>query len=111
MCFWLISLPPVLSALLASSSRLEWRQGSRTSTLLFPSMAACAIGGIPLSGGRGSALNAVIGVLIIAVLNNAIVLLNYPAYTQVALLGVIMIGAVIAQGVPSFTGLSWIRSR
>jgi ribose/xylose/arabinose/galactoside ABC-type transport system permease subunit len=78
-------------------------------TLPFETMAACAIGGIPLSGGRGSALNALIGVLVIAILNNAIVLLNYPAYVQLALLGAIMIAAVIAQGGPSWTRLSRAR--
>ena len=93
------------------TSRVAAGEPNLYPTLPFESLAACAIGGIPLSGGRGSASNAVIGVLIIAVLNNAIVLLNYPAYTQLALLGVIMIGAVIAQGMPALTGLSWIRSR
>jgi ribose/xylose/arabinose/galactoside ABC-type transport system permease subunit len=91
------------------TSRVAAGEPNLYPTLPFESMAACAIGGIPLSGGRGSALNAVIGVLIVAVLNNAIVLLNYPAFTQLALLGVIMIGAVIAQGLPSLKGLAWFR--
>jgi ribose/xylose/arabinose/galactoside ABC-type transport system permease subunit len=93
------------------TSRVAAGEPNLYPTLPFESLAACAIGGIPLSGGRGSALNAVIGVLIIAVLNNAIVLLNYPAYTQLALLGAIMIGAVIAQGTPAWKRLSWIRAR
>jgi ribose/xylose/arabinose/galactoside ABC-type transport system permease subunit len=93
------------------TSRVAAGEPNLYPTLPFESMAACAIGGIPLSGGRGSALNAVIGVLVIAVLNNAIVLLNYPAYTQLALLGVIMIGAVMAQGFPALKSLSWSRSR
>ncbi len=93
------------------TSRVAAGEPNLYPTLPFESLAACAIGGIPLSGGRGSALNAVVGVLIIAVLNNAIVLLNYPAYTQLALLGAIMIGTVIAQGAPSWKKLSWIRVR
>ena len=93
------------------TSRVAAGEPNLYPTLPFESLAACAIGGIPLSGGRGSASNAVIGVLIIAVLNNAIVLLNYPAYTQLALLGAIMIGAVIAQGMPAWNGPSWIRAR
>ena len=93
------------------TSRVAAGEPNLYPTLPFESLAACAIGGIPLSGGRGSALNAVVGVLIIAVLNNAIVLLNYPAYTQLALLGAIMIGTVIAQGMPSWNRPSWIRAR
>jgi ribose/xylose/arabinose/galactoside ABC-type transport system permease subunit len=93
------------------TSRVAAGEPNLYPTLPFETMAACAVGGIPLTGGRGSALNAVIGVIVIAVLNNAIVLLNFPAYAQLALFGVIMVGAVIAQGVPSWTRLSGIRSR
>lgn len=93
------------------TSRVAAGEPNLYPTLPFETLAACAIGGIPLSGGRGSALNAVIGVLIIAILNNAIVLMNYPAYTQLALLGAIMIGAVIAQVMPSGKRWSWIRSQ
>jgi ribose/xylose/arabinose/galactoside ABC-type transport system permease subunit len=93
------------------TSRVAAGEPNLYPTLPFETMAACAIGGIPLSGGRGSALNALIGVLVIAILNNAIVLLNYPAYAQLALLGAIMIGAVIAQGAPSWTRLPRLRLR
>jgi ribose transport system permease protein len=92
------------------TSRVAAGEPNLYPTLPFETMAACAVGGIPLTGGRGSALNAVIGVIVIAVLNNAIVLLNFPAYAQLALLGTIMVGAVIAQGVPPWTRLSRVQS-
>jgi ribose/xylose/arabinose/galactoside ABC-type transport system permease subunit len=92
------------------TSRVAAGEPNLYPTLPFETMAACAVGGIPLTGGRGSALNAVIGVIVIAVLNNAIVLLNFPAYAQLSLLGIIMVGAVIAQGMPSWTRPSRIRS-
>ena len=71
------------------TSRVAAGEPNLIPTLPFETMAACAVGGISLTGGRGSALNVVIGVIVIAVLNNAIVLLNFPAYAQLALLGII----------------------
>lgn len=79
------------------TSRLGSGQPNLYPELPFEAIAACAIGGIPLTGGRGGPLNAVIGVFILAIFVNALVLLNFPSYVQNALLGVFIIGSVIVQ--------------
>lgn len=92
------------------TSRVGSGQPNLMPNLPFETISACAIGGISLAGGRGSALQVVIGVLIIAILKNATVLLNFPASVQLAILGVVMVVAVMLQvtsdKVPNFLQIS-----
>jgi ribose/xylose/arabinose/galactoside ABC-type transport system permease subunit len=60
-------------------------------------IASVAVGGTSLSGGRGSVLGTVIGVIIIGILNNFLNLINVPGYTQKIVKGAIIILAVLAQ--------------
>lgn len=66
-------------------------------SLAFDAIAACAIGGIPLSGGRGRISQVVFGVLLLSLLKNAVILLNFDSSWQLVLTGVVIIGAVLAQ--------------
>jgi ribose transport system permease protein len=95
------------------TSRVASAQPNLMPNLPFEAISACAIGGISLAGGRGSALQVVVGVLIIAIVNNAIVLLNLPASVQLATLGVVMVVAVLLQtksgNLPSFVGVHFLR--
>lgn len=80
------------------TSRVASGQPNLAPGLPFETIAACAIGGIPLAGGRGRAAQVVAGVLTIAMLNNAVVLLNLPvAYQQLMIGGVIVGAALVAQ--------------
>lgn len=58
-------------------------------------IAAAAIGGASLAGGRGSIAGTMIGAVILAMLANGLTLLNIKAFYQVALTGVIIIVAVL----------------
>lgn len=58
------------------------------------SIAAVVIGGASLSGGRGSVLGAVLGCLIIGVLNNGLVLLEVSPDWQLVVKGGVIIAAV-----------------
>jgi inositol transport system permease protein len=58
-------------------------------------IAATVIGGTSLSGGIGTALGTVIGILIIGVLNNGLDLMKVSPYWQQILKGLIIVGAVI----------------
>jgi ribose transport system permease protein len=58
------------------------------------SIAAAVIGGTSLSGGRGSILGAVLGCLIIGVLNNGLVLLGVSPYWQQVIKGTVILVAV-----------------
>ncbi len=58
-------------------------------------IAAAVIGGISLSGGRGTVLGAIIGSLLMGILRNGLVLLNVSAYWQQVAIGLVIVLAVI----------------
>jgi ribose/xylose/arabinose/galactoside ABC-type transport system permease subunit len=58
-------------------------------------IAAAVIGGVSLTGGRGTILGAVLGAMIIGLIQNALVLLQVPPYWQQAFIGGIIILAAI----------------
>ncbi|RVI90336.1 ABC transporter permease [Sinorhizobium medicae] len=61
-------------------------------------IAAVILGGTALSGGRGSIIGVIIGALLMALLNNAFVLLGISAYCQVVTKGLVIIFAVGLDG-------------
>jgi ribose transport system permease protein len=58
-------------------------------------IAACVIGGASLSGGVGTIFGAVLGVIMLALVNNALILLNVSVYWQDLITGIILISAVL----------------
>jgi len=58
-------------------------------------IAAVVIGGTSLTGGRGSMIGTVIGVLIISIMNNGLDLLNVSSYYQQIIKGAIIVLAVL----------------
>ncbi|AIY13547.1 MULTISPECIES: ABC transporter permease [Cellulophaga] len=60
-------------------------------------IAAVVIGGASLNGGRGSAINTLMGVLILGLISNILNLLNVPSYPQQIVKGGIIIFAVLLQ--------------
>ncbi|MFA6964988.1 ABC transporter permease [Bosea sp. (in: a-proteobacteria)] len=79
------------------TSRVGSGQPMLAPNLPFETIAACAIGGLPLSGGRGNVLQVACGVLIVAMLNNVVVLLNFTVAYQLILLGLLVLVAVLLQ--------------
>lgn len=77
-----------LNSISSSSSGLSYE---------LDSIAAVVIGGTRLSGGKGSIWGTFLGVLILAILNNIINLLNVSPYLQGLVKGVIIIVAVLLQ--------------
>lgn len=63
-------------------------------------IAAVVIGGASLSGGRGTAINTFLGVLILGMIGNIMNLMNIPGYPQEVIKGIIIVVAVLLQGVP-----------
>ena len=61
-------------------------------------IAAVVIGGASLSGGKGTALQTLLGVLILGIIGNTMNLVNVPSYPQQVVKGVIIICAVLLQG-------------
>ena len=63
--------------------------------LMFLSITAGVVGGVGLWGAIGGVFNALIGVLIVAVINNGMVVIGLPDYLQDGVLGILVIVAVI----------------
>jgi ribose/xylose/arabinose/galactoside ABC-type transport system permease subunit len=62
----------------------------------FDAITACAVGGISLSGGRGTILNTLSGVLFLGFINNSMILIGVPYRWQLILKGLILLLAIIA---------------
>ncbi len=61
---------------------------------VFPAVTAVAVGGVALTGGVGGAKNALLGALVVAALNNGLVLMHVNPFIQQAVNGVVLITAV-----------------
>jgi ribose/xylose/arabinose/galactoside ABC-type transport system permease subunit len=93
------------------TSRVASGQPSLAPNMPFETIAACAIGGIPLAGGQGRASQVLCGVLIIAMMNNAVVLLNFPVAYQQLMIAVVIVGAVLVQNLAHVAHLFRRRGR
>jgi len=60
-------------------------------------IAAVVIGGASLMGGKGTAINTLLGVLILGMIGNIMNLMTIPAYSQQVIKGLIIILAVLMQ--------------
>lgn len=58
-------------------------------------IAAAVIGGVSLSGGRGTILGAIVGSVLMGVLRNGLVLMNVSAYWQQVAIGLVILVAVV----------------
>jgi ribose transport system permease protein len=61
---------------------------------LFTTITAVVVGGTALSGGQGSVLQTLIGVLIVVILSNGMVLMGVPPSVQIGAQGLMIIAAV-----------------
>jgi len=64
------------------------------SGLMLPSIAAIVMGGTALTGGVGGPHRTILGVLVIAVLNNGMNLLGIDSFVQEIILGLVVVAAV-----------------
>lgn len=61
----------------------------------FDAITACALGGVSLSGGKGTIMAALSGVILLGLLNNGMTLLGVPPVWQPILKGVVLLAAII----------------
>ena len=61
---------------------------------LFLTITSVVLGGTALSGGKGSVLNPVVGVLIVVVVNNGMIIMGIPSFIQQGVQGLLIIVAV-----------------
>jgi ribose transport system permease protein len=76
------------------ASRVHSGQPELFPTLAFEAIGAVALGGIPLTGGRGSVWQVLAGVVIYSVMKNALTLANLSSQLQQIILGLILISTV-----------------
>lgn len=92
----------VLSGALAALSgillaaRLGSGNAGAANGLEFDVIAAVVVGGTSLSGGRGSMLGTLLGVLVITLIGNGLILLGINPFFQQVVRGLIIVGAVLA---------------
>lgn len=92
--FGLSGLMAGLSAILLVA-RLGSAGPSLGSELLLDTMAAIVVGGTSLAGGVGGPQRTLVGVLIIAILDNGLNLMGVSEYTQMIVKGAVVIAAVL----------------
>jgi D-xylose transport system permease protein len=68
-------------------------------SILLYSIAACVIGGTSLFGGRGAVKSAVLGAIVVAMIENGLGLLNVSAGTKYIVTGVVLLAAVTLDSV------------
>jgi ribose/xylose/arabinose/galactoside ABC-type transport system permease subunit len=77
------------------SSRLDAGNGLFGAGDLLQAVAAVVIGGTSLFGGVGNVIGTAIGVVIIASINDGLILMNVPDFWQQIVVGVLIIGAMV----------------
>jgi ribose transport system permease protein len=77
------------------TARLGSGTPDATPTLTLDVIAAVIIGGAALTGGRAALWRTLVGGLLIAVLNNGLILMNVNSYYQYVIKGVIILIAVL----------------
>jgi inositol transport system permease protein len=94
MVYTIASMLAALAAIVLSSKNLTAQAGMGTMYEL-DAIAMTVIGGVSLSGGRGSILGTVLGSLIFGVIISGFTFLKLDAYYQEMVKGVIIVGAVV----------------
>jgi ribose/xylose/arabinose/galactoside ABC-type transport system permease subunit len=88
----MVGMTSVLLLATLSAAQALAGQGMELSAI-----AAVAVGGTPLQGGRGDILGTLLGVLLIGVIGNSLNLLSINSNLQQVIVGVIIIAAVVVQ--------------
>ena len=73
--------------------------------LTLTAMAAVALGGTPLTGGRGSVLRTVLGVFLVMIIENGLNVIAVDAFWQQIVFGAIVIFAVYLNSDKNIRGL------
>jgi rhamnose transport system permease protein len=97
----IVTLVYILMGALAGLSGVLWvakfasAQGDTASGYEMNVIAACVLGGVSVSGGRGKLLGLILGVILFGILANALPLINVSPFWQQAIQGFVILAAII----------------
>jgi ribose/xylose/arabinose/galactoside ABC-type transport system permease subunit len=91
--FVVVGLCNAVAALILIS-RVGFAQENTGGSLGLDALAAVIVGGLSLSGGRGGALNILLGVLLIGLITNALIIMKVSPYARDLVMGIIIVTAV-----------------
>jgi ribose transport system permease protein/L-arabinose transport system permease protein len=86
-----------LAGLVLAARTMSGQPASGSQGLELEAITAAILGGCALAGGKGTIVGAMLGVLIIGVLNNGMILTSVPTFYQLLAKGALLIAAVIIQ--------------
>ncbi|MBN9071023.1 MAG: ABC transporter permease [Rhizobiales bacterium] len=90
-------LAAAIAGLILASRTMSGQPASGSQGLELEAITAAILGGCALQGGKGTIVGAMLGVLIIGVLNNGMILTSVPTFYQLLAKGALLILAVIVQ--------------
>jgi ribose transport system permease protein len=96
----LCSFLSALSALLLTA-RLETGEANLGASMPLQSIAACVVGGVSLTGGKGRLRDVVLGALFISVLQNGMNLMRMDSYVQMVVIGILLVLAMVFENLRS----------
>lgn len=76
-------------------ARIGQAESVTGANFMFISITSVVVGGVALWGGVGGVWNALVGVLIVGVINNGMIVIGLPDFLQQGVLGVLVIVAVV----------------
>src|SRR5690606_1224874 len=79
-------------------SRVNSGQPELAPTLQFDAIAAVAVGGVSMRGGKGTVFQVFVGALLLSVVKNALNIVNVSTYWQMVAVGVVTVAALVAGG-------------
>lgn len=94
MAYVLCAVLSTVAALLMTA-RLETGEANLGAAMPLQSIAACVVGGVSLSGGKGRLRNVVLGALFITVVQNGMNLMRMDSYVQMVVIGVLLVVAIV----------------
>ncbi len=91
--FVVVGLSSALASLILIS-RVGFAQENTATSYGLDALASVIVGGVGLAGGKGGALNVLLGVLLIGLIANALIIMTIDPYMRDVIIGVIIIIAV-----------------
>jgi len=98
-CFVISSVMAVISGIVAASRLSSVAPDSGAGNVLLYAVAAAVIGGTSLFGGKGKARDAIVGGVVIAVIDNGLGLLGLQAYIKFIITGIVLLIAASVDAV------------